>query len=154
MIIFFQIIGLILCTVLSAWGYRFGGSKNGQRWVREVAVGISEILVLTILFGWNWWSLLIMATVWAMTTYFKKKGTDAKWYHWLLVGIVFALIPLPQVIAESIHHVYLWKGFLIRSVFIIPFTCLWCTFTGDVQWSEGVRGGIQTLTLVLLKIFK
>lgn len=150
------LLGLLFigCIALASWGYRFGGSSNGVRWVREIAVAIAEIIALTILFGWNWWSLLIMATVWGMTTYFKKKGTDAKWWNWVLVGLVFAIIPLPQVIALSVHHVYLWKGFFIRAAFLVVFTPLWCTFVGNVQWSEGVRGGIQVLTYLFMKIFK
>lgn len=145
-------IGFLASIALAAWGYRFGGSSNGIRWVREIAVSVAEIVALTILFGWNWWSLLIMGTAWLMTTYFKKKGTDAKWWNWLLVGCVFAIMPLPQAIALAVAHHPIWVGLFLRSIFIIPFTCLWCTFVGNVQYSEGVRGGSQILSLLILKI--
>ncbi len=152
---FLLIIGFIACVVLSAWSYRFGGSSNGQRWVREIGVAVAEIIALTILFGWNWWSLLILGTSWGMTTYFKAKGRDAKWWNWLLVGCVFAIIPLPQAIAMSVADHPIWHGFLIRSAFIVPFTTIFCTFFGgDVQWSEGVRGGIQIFTLPIMKFIK
>lgn len=153
--IYLQIIGFIACIVLAAWGYRFGGSSNGIRFVREMAVAVAEILALTILFGWNWWSLGIMGTAWGMTSYFKKKGTDAKWWNWMLVGVVFAVMPLPQVIAMAVSGHPIWHGFLLRAAFIIPFTTIWCTFFGgNVQWSEGMRGGIQILSLLFLRFIK
>lgn len=134
---------------LGAWSYRFGGSANGQRWVREVGVALAEIGLLYLLFGWNWWAILILGTVWIETTYFKSKGSEAKWWNWLLVGISFALVPLPFIIADGNH----WIGFLYRCLFIIPFTTIWCTFFGgNVQWSEGLRGGIQVASLLLLLI--
>lgn len=150
-----QIIGFIVCIVIAAWGYRDGGSEHGiGRWVREVAVGIAEILAITILFGWNWWSLLIMGTCWLMTTYFKSKNDDAQWWNWMLVGCVFAIMPLPQVIALAVGHHPIWHGFLIRAAVIVPATTLWCTFVGNVQWSEGVRGGFQILSLLIMKFIK
>lgn len=145
----FQIIGFIFCITLAAWGYRFGGSSNGMRWVREVAVGAAEVLALIILFGWNPWSLLIMATVWIETTYFKNKP-DAKWYNWALVGLSFSLVPLPQVIVDG----HLWIGFIYRTLFLVPFITLWRTFVGNVQWQEGVSGGMQILSLLIIKFIK
>lgn len=151
MILTLQILGFIASIALAAWGYRFGGSSNGIRWVREVAEAVAYNIALTILFGFTWLSLFIFGTVWAMTTYFKKKGTDAKWWNWLLVGVVFAIIPLPQVIANG----HIWVGFAWRAAFIIPFTTIFCTFFGgNVQWSEGVRGGIQILSLLIMKFVK
>lgn len=149
-------LGFLGCIVLAAWGYRDGGSDHGiGRWVREIAVGIAEILALLILFGWNWWSLLIMGTVWLMTTYFKKKGAEAKWWNWMLVGCVFAIIPLPQAIALAVAGTPIWHGFLWRSAFIIPFTTIFCTFFGgNVQWSEGMRGGMQILSLLIMRFVK
>jgi hypothetical protein len=145
-----KIIGGSAFIALAAWAYRFGGSANGQRWVREVGVGIAEFGFLTLFFGFHWIGLLILGTVWVETTYFKIKGTDAQWVNWLLVGISFALVPLPWIIADG-HH---WIGFAIRALFIIPFTTILCTFFGgNVQWSEGLRGGMQICSLLLLLLF-
>ncbi len=144
-----KVFGFIAMIVLAAWSYRFGGSSHGQRWVREIGVGVAEIIALTILFDWQWWGLLIMGVVFVETTYFKAKGSNATWKNWLLVGLSFALVPLPYIIADA-HH---WVGFVWRTAFIVPFITAWCTFLGgNVQWSEGVRGGIQILSLLLLLI--
>lgn len=142
-------LGFIGCIILAAWSYRDGGSSKGQRWIREVGVGLAEVIAITILFGWNWWSLLILGTVWVETSYFKTKP-DAKWYNWALVGLSFALVPLPQVIADG----HIWVGFIARTVFIVPFITTWRTFVGNVQWQEGVSGGIQILSLLLMKFIK
>lgn len=143
-----KIIGFIAMIVLAAGAYRFGGSSNGQRWIREIGVGVAEIVALTILFGWQWWGLLIMGTVWIETSYFKSKGTDATWKNWLLVGVSFALVPLPYLFADG-HH---WVGFIWRTALIVPFITVWRTVVGNVQWQEGVSGGTQVLSLLLLLI--
>lgn len=143
-----KIIEFIAMIALAAGAYRMGGSSNGKRWMREIGVGLAEIIALTILFGWNWWGLLIMGTIFLETTYFKRKGTEATWLNWLLVGLSFALVPLPYIIADG-HH---WIGFLWRTAFIVPFVCIWRTIIGQVTWEEGMSGGIQVLSLLLLLI--
>lgn len=143
-----KIIEILILTVLSATGYRWGGSSNGKRWIRPIAVSIAVTGTLLIMFGFNWWTLLCLGGGFLETTYFKRKGADAKWWNWALVGLVFALVPLPFVIASG-HH---WLGFAIRSAIIIPSTVLICQAVGDVDWEEGLRGGIQIVTLPLLLI--
>lgn len=103
---------------------------------------------LIVLFGFHWWILACLGTSWAESTYFKKKGTDAKLINWLAVGLVFALVPLPFVISSG----SIWVGFAIRSVFIIPATAFVGDLVGDVQWSEGLRGALQVVSLPLLLI--
>lgn len=144
-----KIITIILMAVLAGWSYRFGGSANGKRWVREVGVGVATIITLAILFGWNWWLLLIMGSVWIETTYFKKKGSDAKWWNWAIVGLSYSIVALPWVIAT-----HSWVGFFIRTIFLVPTISLWRTFVGNVQWQESGCGIIQILsiTLFLLRI--
>lgn len=143
----------ILCTLVLAalcgWGWRLGGSANTHmRWIREVAVGVTEILCLWMWFQWSWLMLLIMGLAFTETTYFKKKGMDAKWWNWLLCGICYSLIPMPLLSTGQIH----WQGFLIRGLVLTPVITLWRTFQGNVQWSEGGAGAWQILTLPLLLI--
>lgn len=148
-----QILLTIVLTALAGWGYRFGGSSHGLRWVREVVCGICIFLDLTALFGFNWLGLLIMGTVWIETTYFKKKGTDAKPFNWFLVGLSYSIVPLPYVVGAYFfsHHNY-FKGFLIRSAIVTLFTTLWRTFQGDANKQEIGCGCIQIITLPLLLI--
>ena len=142
-----KIIGTIALAGLSGWCYRAGGSASiHARWLRQAGVGVAVTGTLLIWFGFNWWTLLCLGTSWAESTYFKSKGSDAKWWNWLLVGIVFAIVPLPYVISSGNHYL----GFAIRSAVIIPATTVVGTFVGDVDWSEGLRGALQIITLPLL----
>lgn len=147
-----KILATLALAALAGWAYRFGGSSNGVRWAREVGVGLAVLGGLTIWLGWNWWGLLVMGCVWIETTYFKAKGTDAKWYNWLIVGLSYSIVPLPYIIAQSFSHKYYWIGFGIRTFVVTLFTTLWRTFVHDVQWQEGGSGAIQVLTLPLLFI--
>ena len=143
-ILILKILGTLALAALSGWAYRAGGAASMHaRWLRQFGVGVAVCGTLTIWFGFNWWTILCFGASWAESTYFKSKGTDAKWWNWLLVGVVFALVPLPYVIANG----HLWLGFLLRAVILIPLTTLVGTFVGDVQWSEELRGALQILTL-------
>lgn len=149
MIILLQMLGTLLLAGLSGWLYREGGAASAHaRWLRQLGVGVAVTGTLLIWFGFSWWILLCLGTAWAESTYFKAKGTDAKWYNWALVGIVFALVPLPYVIANN----HLWTGFLLRTAVLVPLTTLVGTFVGDVDWSEGLRGALQIITLLLFLV--
>lgn len=142
-----HIIETILLAVLAGMSYRGGGAASTHaRWLRQAGIGVTVTLGLIVWFGFNWWILLCLGTSWAESTYFKRKGTDAKWYNWMAVGLVFALVPIPYIISSG-HH---WVGFAYRSFFIIPATTLIGTFVGDVDWSEGLRGAVQIITIPLL----
>ena len=92
--------------------------------------------------------VLITGLAWTESTYFKSKGTEAKWWNWLLCGIQYALIPLPLVFIGLIH----WQGFALRFIVLVPIITLWRTFQGDVDWSEGGAGAWQILTLPILLV--
>ncbi len=145
--ILLKILGTIAFAAFCGWAWRFGGSKNGIRWVREAATGLTLILTLTIWYGWSFWYIPIMALSFIESTYFKSKGSDAKWYNWLACGALYALIPLPAVIVKG-----LWIGFICRSALLIPVITLWRTFQGDVDWSEAGVGVWQIITLPMLMI--
>lgn len=137
----------LILAFAAAGAYRAGGSANFHaRWMRQAGIMFTVPLTIGIWFGFNWWLLGCCLISWAESTYFKKKGTDAHWWNWLLVGVVFAIVPLPWVIANG-HH---WLGFFIRSAVLLVFTPLWCIFQGDANTSETGRGAAQILTLPLL----
>lgn len=149
MIILLKILGTILLAALAGWTYRLGGAASAHaRYLRQVGVGIAVTGTLVIWFGWNWWSLLCLGTAFIESTYFKNKGSEAVWWNWCLVGVACTLVPLPFLIADG-HH---WIGFFWRSIFLIPAITLIGTFVGDVDWSEGLRGAVQILSLFLLFI--
>ena len=143
-------IKIILTIVLAAfagWSYREGGSSHGiGRWMRQAGMMVTMGFGLLLWFGWSPWILLSAGACWAESTYFKKKGTDATFVNWCLVGLVFALIPLPVVWATGKH----WLWFWLSSVVIVPLVGCWCVVMSNVQWSEGGRGAMQILRLLLL----
>lgn len=144
-----KILLIILFSFLAGWCYRAGGAANMHaRWLRQLGVGVSVTGGLIALFGFHWWILACLGTSWAESTYFKKKGTDAQLINWMAVGLVFALVPLPFIISSGSY----WFGFVIRSVFVVSTTTLIGELVGDVQWSEGLRGALQVVSLPLLLI--
>lgn len=160
-----KVLGTIGLAAASGWCYRFGGSNNGIRWVREVGDGACQVLTYILWFGWSWWLILIMGSIWGISTYFRIKGDNRQenlaWWNWALVGLMFALVPLPWVVGtwwDAVHHptehlLTHWKGFCWRAIFIIPVTTLVQTFWGgNVKFSEPFRGIIQILSCFLFLI--
>lgn len=144
-----KVLSTIGLAAFCGWFFRLGGSANTHaRWLRQVGVGITELATLAIWFGWSWWMILIMGLAFTESTYFKKKGTDAVWWNWLLTGLNYSLIPLPLLFT---HQIFL-KGFLIRLVILTPLIMVWRLAFSDVDWEEGGAGALQILTIPLLCI--
>ena len=149
LILISKILGTCVLAAICGILFRFGGSSNiGARWLRQIGVEFTELGGLWLWFGWSWWMVLITGLAWTESTYFKSKGTEAKWWNWLLCGLQYSLIPLPLVFLHVIH----WQGFLVRLAVLTPIITLWRTLQGDVDWSEGGAGAWQILTLPLLSI--
>lgn len=143
-----KIIGTIVLSVIAAWCYRAGGSGKYPFYVRELGVATCLVLELMLLGYFHWTLILCMGAMYGLTTtYFKKKGTDAKWWNWALVGLAFSIAVLPIVL---VYHN--WLGFGIRSVVCTALIVLWSEANGNVMWEEGGRGVIPIATLPLLLI--
>jgi hypothetical protein len=111
-------------------------------------LGVPFCMLAFFLFSgiWNWWLLLCWGLMFAaQTTYFKKKGTDAQWYHWLFCGLAFSFCMLPYSWAAG--H---WLGFTYRFFAVTTLTTIWSQAI-SIDWlEEGGRGFIQIITLPLL----
>lgn len=143
-----QIIGTIAASVLAGIAYRYGGSSNGIRWVREVTAAIALMLVFIVWNHWHWTVILCAGALYGLeTTYFKKKGTDAKWWNWLLVGLAFSVAVLPVVLVQ-----HLFIGFIIRTLVCTFLVVYWSESNGNVVCEEFGRGVIPIVTLPLLFI--
>lgn len=103
-------ISIFILSIVSGVFTRAGGSGNYPFWFREAGVSICTIIALWIL-GFHHWTLIFCfgAMYGAQTTYFKRKGTDAKWFNWALVGLAFGIAVLPIIIIYKN-----WLGFSIR----------------------------------------
>lgn len=143
-----HILAIVILSGAAGFLYTAGGSGKYPRWFREVGVMLCELLGLLSLGIHSWWLIAVMGiTYGAQTTYFKKKGTDAKLWNWVLVGFAFSLTVLPVVISN-----HLWVGFAIRTIFLTPAISMWSEFIGVDYWEEGGRGGMQIASLPLLLI--
>lgn len=117
----------LLLSVAGGIVYRMGGSGRYARFWRELGQGIAFVLDMVILnlvtLAWQHilGVFLGFGICWAESTYFKKKGTDAEWYNWALVGWVFGMVPLPYCVLTGGH----WLGFGIRMGICIGLTVAW-----------------------------
>ena len=137
---------IIVLAIAAAIFYRMGGSGNYPRWVRPVGVSACLILGMLARGYFDWWLILCFGIQYgAVTTYFKKKGTDAKWWNWLLVGIASSAAILPVVINSGD-----WLSFAVRGVVLTAGTVLWSQFIGHAVVEELGRGALIILSLLML----
>jgi hypothetical protein len=81
-----------------------------------------------------------------LTSYFKRKGTEAKWWNWALVGasVSFALLPY----AWFSHH---WLGFWLRTLIVTVGVTVWSEKIDNAVVEELGRGTIIGGTIWLLQ---
>ncbi len=134
-------------AILGAIFYRMGGSGNFPRQVRVIGVPVLSGLVLGFL-RFNWWIILcIPLMIGAISTYWKKKGSDAMWWNWAAHGLGLSLACLPFSIATG-HYI----GFGIRTVLLTLLITVWSELIGNAVIEELGRGALIILTLPLLLI--
>jgi hypothetical protein len=143
-----KIFGVVILSIIAGVAYRMGGSGKYPRYVRELAASIALIISMLILGYFHWSIILCAGALYGLeTTYFKKKGKDATWFNWLLVGLAFSIAVLPIVL---VYHN--WIGFSVRSVICTFLVVYWSETNGNVVWEECGRGIIPIATLPLLLI--
>jgi hypothetical protein len=134
-----------MINLLSAFGagvcYRLGGTGGNwnTKW-RDIGVPLFICLSMPL-----HWSLLIcfLLSFGSMTTYWKKKGTDAEWWNWALTGFFYTLAYLP----------YFWLtnnlvNWVLCCVIVTTLITLWSEII-SLDWLEEFgRGFILTLGLL------
>lgn len=140
---------VVLFSVIAGALYRMGGyGPPFNTKFRDCGIPSCVAGLLWILGFHSWWLVPVWLMVFgAQTTYFKKKGTDAKWYNWTFVGLAFSLSTI--IIPIVTGH---WMGFLYRSIIVTAFTPIWSELIGWDDLEEGGRGIIQLATVPLLFI--
>ena len=138
---------LLFFSCLSALLYRLGGWGHGfNTKVRDLGTPFCMIGYMILSGCWNGWLILCFLLMFgAQTTYWKKKGSDAKWFNWLFTGLAYSLAMLPYSLATGNI-----SGFLIRGVVVTLFTVVWSEVIGKAWIEESGRGGVQILTLPFL----
>lgn len=147
---------LILLSVGSGALYRLGGSslpiENITKF-RDVGCSLIGCLMLALidwpLSGAAWIGLFLsFGLAWgAMTTYFKQKGHDAKWWNWMLVGLAFGICFFPYVMATG-----QWIPFIYRTIITTCFITIWSESIGWDVLEEFGRGFIFAISLLIFLI--
>lgn len=149
-------------TVVGSILYRMGGAAGYNTKFRDFGIPTVQVIQFLVwrMPTYNWTDLSLFltfgATFGVQTTYWKKKGTDGKWYNWLLTGLGYSVCWLPTVLSQNIWppagvHCH-WLGFGIRSVVCTCFTVLVSQLIGKDVMEENARGWTEVLTLPLLFI--
>lgn len=143
-----KVILLVLAAIVSAIAYRLGGASGYNTKYRDIGCSLLCCLSMGVFIAWHWTLILVFGLMWgALSTYFKKKGTDARWYHWLIVGLAFSLATIPYIIATGY-----WLGFLSRSIILAGSICIWSEINGNAIWEECGRGALIILTIPIILI--
>ena len=104
----------VLLVVASAVLYRMGGAAGYNTKFRDL--GCPTVAVVSaLIIGLCHWSLAISWLVCfaVMTTYWKRKGQDANWYHWWTAGLMYAVAFLP--VAYYLSRIEAFVFFTIKS---------------------------------------
>lgn len=148
-----QLIVWLCATICSAIFYRCGGATGYNTKFRDMGLPTVGIIALLLTYHhYNWQLLLAYLLCFglyfgSLTTYWKKKGTDAHWYNWVFTGLGYSLAFLPFAFVTG--H---WLGFVLRTILVSVLTALWSEKIGNAVWEEMGRGVITTITLPLLLI--
>ena len=143
------IAGLAL-AVASAILYRMGGAAGYNTKFRDF--GCPTVAVITaLIIGLFHWSLMIVWPVCfaVMTTYWKRKGQDANWYHWWTTGLMYAVAFLP--VCYFLSRI---EAFVFFTIFLSTATAIWSALVKNVVWEECGRGVILILAQAAFLIFK
>ncbi len=144
-----KIILTLGCALLAAILYRLGGCIQTK--IRDLGVPTVFCFLMwklgAITGFWTGIALLpcFLALFGSLTSYFKKKGTDAYWWNWALVGLLTAFSAIFYAWASG--H---WLGFGIRLVVNTLLITLWSEWIGNVTIEEGGRGFFIIVTVPLL----
>lgn len=148
---------LVFLTILASILYKFGGGgfdlwmkfRFLPQWCFDSKardVGVPLCMMAYMAFHWHWVLIFCFGLMWgSQTSYFKKRGSDARFYNWIFVGLAFSLALLPYSIA--IGNL---PGFLLRSIIVTVFVPVWSVAIGRDWLEEGGRGAVQIATLPLL----
>lgn len=140
----------IVCAVL----YRMGGASGYNTKFRDL--GCPTVLIVWLLinkvgFSFDLWKVILAyfltfgLTFGSLTTYWKKKGTDARWYNWAITGGVYGLACLPLMLVGIT-----WYWILCRAALLASVASGWSEGVSNDVWEEVGRGVFIIATLPIL----
>lgn len=139
-----------LLVVASGVLYRMGGAAGYNTKWRDFGCPIAAAAYALIV-GLCHWSILITlpASFAVMTTYWKRKGQDASWYHWWTTGLMYAVAFLP--VCYFLSRI---EAFVFFTIFLSTATALWSSLMKNVVWEECGRSAILILAQGAFLIFR
>lgn len=155
-------ITLIVGSIISGILYRMGGAAGFNTKFRDFGVP-TVLIAIFLIFSFPHYDLthLSLILTWGacfgvQTTYWKKKGQDARWYNWLFTGLGYSICWLPTVVFQNIHpsafiHAH-YLGFAIRTVVCTALTVIVSQKIGNAIIEENARGWVEAITVPLLFI--
>lgn len=143
-----EIIYILAGSLLSGIAYYLGGETGYDTKIRDIGVPIIMLGTMYYIHLFHW-SLLICAILLfgVLTTYWKKKGTDANWFNWLCTGLGYSLAMLPYA-----YFTGCWIAFTIRTILLTFLTMWWSEKFSNVMIEAGGRGVLVILTLSLFML--
>lgn len=142
-----KFLAVIVASTLASILYRLGGANGFNTKYRDVGCSLITCLLAGYLLSWHWTLILCFGLLWGALSTYWKRTPDAKWYNWLITGVMYSVAMLPYVIAEGI-----WLGFLSRTIVLGALTMIWSEITNDAVWEECGRGALLTLTVPLILV--
>lgn len=150
--IYFAIV--LALSFISAVFYRMGGSNTYNTKWRDIGCSLCATLclILTQKLVFNVATLVALVasaglTFAALTTYFHRKGSEVRFFNWVLVGCAWgaALLPLAFV-----YHA--WWGLALRTVVLGLSVCAWSQASSNAVREELGRGFLLTASIPLMLI--
>jgi hypothetical protein len=155
-----KVILLLILSVLAGVLYRLGGAGVTGSWydgfantkARDFGVPMCGIIALCfsshiLSFSWGLVGILFLTfglMFASLISYYKKKGQDAVWWNWALVGFFAGLALLPFAWFTG-----LWWPMILRTGLLTLLITVWSLWMDNVVWEECGRGALMILTLLV-----
>lgn len=124
------------------WCYHRGGDEGGK-WARLWVIPVIGIVTFLLWHGLptaKEWILVVLSyplQLASLSSYYKKKGADALWWNWLMVGIGFGLSRILFTIITGHWWWFVWQTVLSGYAVMV-----WSELNARVSPEEGGRGGL------------
>ena len=126
----------ILCGIL----YRMGGTSLGTKW-RDFGVPLAVAFALPF-----HWAVIPSAVLFffSLTTYWKRKGSDAKWINWYITSLFYCVAFAPYAIVQQKFEDFGWL------IIVSPILCSTFSQMIDTDTIEEFGRGFISAFCILL----
>lgn len=138
---------LLGLSLLNGFCYWLGGETETK--IRDLGCPTVILFTLWKLGLWHWSLLCCFPLMFgALTTYWKKKETDARWWNWMLHGFFISLSLLPFIFFSKVS----WHGYIAYVATLTFLMTLISELISNAFWEQFMRGVLITGFLWLFLI--